>query len=123
MDINNIPTKYIKIETLTAIIGKDPSVILSLLEEIIKGSERVFPQMQINLEAQNWASLKNNAHFLKSNFRYMGCTEIATLLKNIETFAMDESKRPQINMLFQEFTLIFPQIINEINAFIHHLKH
>lgn len=122
MDIKSIPTQYIKIEYLTAIIGNDNKVILSLLDEILKGSERTFPQMQTNLEAENWASLKNNAHFLKSNFRYLGCSQVATMLKNIETFAMDESKRPEISILFKEFTIIFPKIINEIKNLIQHLK-
>jgi ABC-type lipopolysaccharide export system ATPase subunit len=44
------------------------------------------------------------------------------MLKNIETFAMDESKRPEISILFKEFTIIFPKIINEIKNLIQHLK-
>lgn len=120
MDIFN-PVHF-KIETLTNIIGSDPKVLVNLLEEIVKGSERIFEQLNANFESESWKSLKNNAHFLKSNFRYLGNTDMMNLLKNIELFASDDVKRTEIPKLIQEFNASFPSIINEVKEYLQQLK-
>lgn len=120
--------KYFKIESLTKIIGNNQLVLIKLLEEIVKGSEKNFESLNLNYLSQNWEMIKNNAHFLKSNFRYLGCQEMTTVLKEIELEASStansgyEKNIKHISDLMINFNSNFPNIINEVKEYLQILK-
>jgi HPt (histidine-containing phosphotransfer) domain-containing protein len=113
---------HFKINSITDIVGTDPKVILRLLDELVKGCETKYASINTNFEKQAWNSVKNNAHFLKSNFRYLGNVEMMNILRNIELMAPDESKRNEVSMLVQQFNARFHNVLNEVKAYIQQLK-
>lgn len=116
-----VPVNF-KIETLINIIGSDEKVMQSLLEDLVKGSDKTFAQMVENFDKKNWNSLRNNAHFLKSNFRYLGNQQLMNVLKAIELNSPDESKRDSIIGLMHEFESGYPIVMNEVKEYINYLK-
>lgn len=122
MSFSDFQPTHFKIETLTNIIGTNPVVLISLVEELLKGSEKTTLQLQENIELGNWNAVKNNAHFLKSNFRYIGCANLSELLKTIEHHAPIESKRLEIPELMNQFNLSFGLVMADLKAFLTYLK-
>lgn len=117
--------KYFKIESLTNILGNNPVVIIKLLEELIKGCEKNYNILNNNHIEKKWNLLKNNAHFLKSNFRYLGCQEVTTNLKEIELLAGNETSlidENKISNLILNFNSNFPKILNEVKDYLQLLK-
>lgn len=109
-------------EALEKIIGKDKAITRTLLEDLVKGSEKTFALLQENYKGEMWNSVRGNAHFLKSNFRYLGNQRMVELLRSVENFALDESKRKDIRELMVEFEQVFPDVMKEVKSYIVYLK-
>ncbi|MDX2194863.1 MAG: hypothetical protein NW207_00465 [Cytophagales bacterium] len=104
------------------LLGHSNELIIKVYEEIDKGSWPVYEKLIHNYENQNWSSLKANAHFLKSNFRYLGNLEMFNILKTIENISLDETKRVEIPILMDKFSASFAQIMSELKEYLIFLK-
>jgi HPt (histidine-containing phosphotransfer) domain-containing protein len=114
--------KYFDPEALYSLLGDDKATILKMLENILIGVGRKSNTLNANLALQDWVLMKGDAHFLKSNFRYLGAKEMAAVLKEIEHNSLEEGDRSVIPALVAQFYQDFPAIIKEVEEYISYLK-
>mgnify|MGYP002783942473 CR=1 FL=1 len=115
-------TKYFNIEALTSLIGNDKTMLTGMLENIVSGALKKFEEFNQNYDKQDWNLVRDNAHFLKSNFRYLGNPRMSTILKTIEMNSHDAEKRTEVAELMKEFNDNFPLVIKEVKAYLNFLK-
>jgi len=113
--------QHINLSSIQTLIGNKPPLIKQILHEILLGSERNTLLLIENFRSENWNSLKGNAHFLKSNFRYLGNQKMVDILRKIELNSPDESKRSEIPSLVQEYELEYTQVILELKDYLQRL--
>lgn len=114
--------KHINLLPISKLIGHNESVLISLLEDIIKGSERKFADLNQSLKDENWNLIKGNAHFLKSNFRHLGHVTFTELLKKIEDNSMIENNRDEVKGFLSTFISGFDTVMEEVKAYLIYLK-
>ncbi len=114
--------KHINLAPISKLIGYNNSVLISLLEDLIKGSEKKYAELQMNVQNKNWISVKANAHFLKSNFRHLGHVEYTELLKKIENQSGIDSAIPEVENMLNVFFNGFDTVMIEVKAYLLHLK-
>lgn len=115
-------TRYFDPETLFSLLGDDKGTVIKMLENIIINALKRYDTLNTDFTKEDWSSLKSDAHYLKSNFRYLGCSELTALLKNIEFWSMDHDKRAEIKVLVKEFNENFPLVIKEVEDYVNYLK-
>ncbi len=115
-------TQYFDPDALYNLLGNDKNVILKMLENILIGAGKKYDAFMIDLQNEDWKLITGDAHFLKSNFRYLGVPRMAALLKDVEIFSGDEEKRSLIPPLVEEFKLNFPVVMEEVRAYVKYLK-
>ncbi|MDX2188809.1 MAG: hypothetical protein SFY32_03005 [Bacteroidota bacterium] len=113
--------RHFNTDTIISIIGDKKPIIKKLVREIIDGSERNSTLLKENYALKNWNSLRGNAHFLKSNFRYLGNQRMVEILKKIELNSPDVNKRHELPSLVNEFNSEYPLVINELNEYLNNL--
>jgi len=114
--------KYFDPDALYNLLGDDKNTIIKMLENILKGAARKFEALNSNLKLQDWELVKGDAHFLKSNFRYLGANEMSSLLKKVEITAMEEGDKSPIPAMVEEFNQNYPIIIKEVEEYIFYLR-
>jgi len=114
--------KYFDPDALYNLLGDDKNTIIKMLENILKGAARKHESLNANLELEDWNLVKGDAHFLKSNFRYLGASEMSSLLKKIEIIAMEEGDKTTIPAMVLEFNQNYPVIIKEVGDYITYLR-
>lgn len=115
-------TKYIDLGPISKLISNNNVVLLALLQDLIKGSRAKHQDLVRNLNEGSWNSIKGNAHFLKSNFRHLGNTKYAEMLKSIEENALIENQHEKVRTQILDFDSNFETIMNEVEAYIEFLK-
>lgn len=109
-------------DALFNLLGDDKPTIVKMLENIVIGASKKFDALHTDLAAQNWDLVKGDAHFLKSNFRYLGATDMAALLKEIEISAIEPEKRASIPAMVTKFSSVFPSVMQEVTEYVNYLK-
>jgi HPt (histidine-containing phosphotransfer) domain-containing protein len=115
--------KFFDPEALYSLLGDNKDTIAKMLENILKGAARKHATLQSNVDLKDWPIVKGDAHFLKSNFRYLGAKEMASLLKEIEHIAIeDDADKSKIPSLTATFYQNYPAIIEEVGQYLEYLK-
>ncbi|MFN0048020.1 MAG: Hpt domain-containing protein [Cytophagales bacterium] len=114
--------KYFDPEALYSLLGDDKATILKMLENILIGVDKKSHTLNANLAVQDWALMKGDSHFLKSNFRYLGAKDMTAILKEIEHNSLEEGDRSVIPALVEKFYRDFPAIVEEVEQYIAYLK-
>lgn len=80
--------KYIQLSYLDTIAGDDPDLRQTLLEMVSQELSSALPQMKQALEQQNWDTLHEIVHKLKSTLAFIGNPELSEanqrILSNLE---------------------------------------
>lgn len=114
--------KYFDPDSLYNLLGDDKNVIRSMLENLHKGILLKTDLLSAAFQAHDWNLIKTHSHSLKSNFRYLGCIELSTKLKKIEINADAEQRFDEIKEDFEQYLNTFPPILEEVTAYIEHIK-
>lgn len=114
--------KHINLAPISKLIGYNNSVLISLLEDLIKGSEKKYAELKLNAENKNWLLVKANAHFLKSNFRHLGHTSFTEILKKIEDKATSDTETEEVESMLVAFFSGFDTVMDEVKAYLVCLK-
>lgn len=120
--MSSMETKYIDLTSITKLISNNNVVLLELLQDLIKGSCLKHDEMIKNLKDENWNAIRGNAHFLKSNFRYLGNVQYTEILRSIENNANNENHREIVKEQILDFNNNFEIIMKEVSDYITFLK-
>lgn len=115
-------TKYFSIDTLINLIGEDPTMLIDMLQNIVKGTFEKYKLINEHFSACQWSLVKDNAHSLKSNLRYLGNQNMTLLMKTIELNILDDSKRIEMQEMMDDFNSTLPNIIKEVEEYVNFLK-
>lgn len=115
--------KYFDPEALFSLLGDNKATIIKMLEHILKGASKKHLTFRENVVLKDWPIVKGEAHFLKSNFRYLGAKDMANLLKQVEHLALeDDADKTEIQPLVDKFYDQYPIIINEVEEYLTYLR-
>jgi HPt (histidine-containing phosphotransfer) domain-containing protein len=115
------PTKFDP-DHLYNLLGYNEEVVISMLEKIITGIKQKTVQLREALESKDTKLIKNYAHALKSNFRYLACAEISNLLKKIETEAEQNNMLDTNWQDFNQYLSKYQPILNEVEEYLDSIK-
>ncbi len=89
-------TKYSDLTFLKSFANNDPAKIHKYVGMFLAALPASLSQMQQQLTAQEWKSLRTTAHSLKSQLKYMGIADGEQLAVSIEKIAADEKGLEQL---------------------------
>ena len=103
------------LEHLKKITKADNAFLIKMLEIFIEHTPVTFNQLQIAVNAGNWEQASSLAHKLGPSFVHLGITELAGMIKNLET---DAKKRNNL----EKFPESLSHLLKETNKIIDQLK-
>jgi len=89
-------TKYSDLTFLKSFANNDSAKINKYVGMFLSALPTSLSQMQQQLTAQEWKSLRTSAHSLKSQLKYMGIASGEQLAISIEKIAADENGVDQL---------------------------
>jgi CheY-like chemotaxis protein len=108
------PTTKPSMEYLFSITGGNTELMTELIDIFIKEVPEAVMKIKDFYHNEQWASIKNLAHKLRPNYKYIGAAEVEELLKTLEIEPDSEQNQQQYGTAIHTLELITSHIIQEL---------
>ncbi len=106
--------KIINFDVLKKYVSDSPDVQKLILGKYAKSAQDILQDILAAHKNNDFISIENNAHKLKSSSKAVGAISLADLAINLETAAKDNNKAA-VHKLVPELKILVDQVIIEIN--------
>lgn len=101
---------------LNSMTGGNKEKMTKYINMFLQNAPPLVAQLDQQLQAADWSSIKTTAHTLKSQFSYMGAHAARDIAQTIEKNAAENSNLDQIPSQIQKIKEIFQTACEELKA-------